>query len=393
MLDQARLDMQVMAREGAVNRPLFFSKSMLNQPINPLDLLSTAVLLVDTRGEVIQANLAAESLLGQPAHQLIGQPLEGLLVHPSEVMTGWIQGEEMGVVVRRLQTRWFVSSPAEGRMDRVLDTSINVLDEPGFSVAVELREPDAAQRVDREERQAVFMQMNQSLLRNLGHEVKNPLGGIRGAAQLLDAELPTKELKEYTQVIIKESDRLQALVDRMLAPVRRSRSPQSVNLHEVLERVRTLVLSEFSDGLVIQRDYDTSLPEIEGDLERLIQAVLNIVRNAAQAIASQSDRTEPGRILLRTRAVRQVTLHRQRYRLGLHLTVHDNGPGIPEAIRDEIFYPLVSGNPQGHGLGLTLAQSIVHQHGGTIECSSASAGTAFDIVLPVGLPVQKEWIR
>jgi two-component system nitrogen regulation sensor histidine kinase GlnL len=250
--------------------------------------------------------------------------------------------------------------------------------------SVELRDPDAFHRIDREERQAEMLQRNQSLLRNLGHEVKNPLGGIRGAAQLLDAELPSAGLREYTQVIIKESDRLQSLVDRMLAPVRRSQNRHPVNIHEVLERVRRLVLAEFSQELEVRRDYDTSLPEIEGDLEQLIQMVLNIVRNAAQALeASSSQRTEVGRIVLRTRAARQVTLHRRRHRLAIALSISDNGPGIPEAIREEIFDPLVSGHPQGHGLGLTIAQTVVHQHGGAISCSSTTAGSVFEIVLPL----------
>ncbi len=346
------------------------------------------MLLIDNRGCVCHANLVAEGLLGQSAQQLQGQNLSDLLASPDDLSALWSEASEGSVVVRRLQARWYVSGATEGRSERLLDTAVMVLEDPGLSVSVELREPDAFQRIGREERQAALMQMNQSLLRNLGHEVKNPLGGIRGAAQLLDAELPTRELKEYTQIIIKESDRLQSLVDRMLAPVRRSLTRRDVNVHEVLERVRTLVLSEFSAGLEIRRDYDISLPDVSADLEQLIQTVLNIVRNAAQAIQGQppAGASAPGCITLKTRAARQVTLHRQRYRLAVLLSITDNGPGIPEAIRDEIFYPLVSGNPQGHGLGLTLAQTIVHQHGGTIECQTGSAGTTFEICLPVGEP-------
>jgi len=188
-------------------------------------------------------------------------------------------------------------------------------------------------------------------------------------------------LKEYTEVIIKESDRLQSLVDQMLAPVRRSLTKSSVNIHSVLERVRTLVLSEFPKGLKVIRDYDTSLPEMQGDSEQLIQMALNIVRNAAEAVQGV------GTIWLKTRVSRQVTLHRRRYRLALSLSIRDDGPGIPEAIRDEIFYPLVSGNPKGHGLGLTIAQTIVHQHGGVIVCRSESRGTEFVILMPLGGPL------
>ena len=346
------------------------------------------MLLIDNHGCVCHANLVAEGMLGQSSQQLIGQPVVDLLASPEDLDTLWSAASEGSVVVRRLQARWYVSGATEGSSERLFDTAVMVLEEPGLSVSVELREPDAFQRIGREERQTALMQMNQSLLRNLGHEVKNPLGGIRGAAQLLDAELPTRELKEYTQIIIKESDRLQSLVDRMLAPVRRSLTRQDVNVHEVLERVRTLVLSEFSDGLAIERDYDISLPEIDGDVEQLIQTVLNIVRNAAQAILGQppTGADAPGCITLKTRAARQITLHRQRYRLCVVISISDNGPGIPESIRDEIFYPLVSGNPQGHGLGLTLAQNIVHQHGGIIECQTGLHGTTFEICLPVGEP-------
>ncbi|MGA0825052.1 MAG: nitrogen regulation protein NR(II), partial [Burkholderiaceae bacterium] len=319
------------------------------------------------------------------------------LATPSEVDQVLRDAQERSLTVRRMQVVWRTANSEVD--DEPLETTVLGLDEPGLLASIELRDNDALIRIDREERQAALMQMNQSLLRNLGHEIKNPLGGIRGAAQLLETELPTRSLREYTQVIVKESDRLLSLVDQMLAPVRRSMSREAVNIHEVLERVRRLVLSEFPTGLTIVRDYDTSLPDILGDLEQLIQLVLNVVRNAAQAMDGQ------GSIWLKTRATRQVTLHRQRYALALSLSIRDNGPGIPKSLRDEIFYPLVSGNPKGHGLGLTIAQTIVHQHGGVIDCRSESQplyaaaggshspelhdmGTEFTIVLPIGEPLK-----
>ncbi|MFZ9723728.1 MAG: nitrogen regulation protein NR(II), partial [Burkholderiaceae bacterium] len=327
---------------------------------NPFDLLATAVVLLDGTGKVAFMNGAAENLLGVSAVQFEGQSL-AVLATDSQAIDGLLnECQERLFSVKRQQ----MSFNLVGRPASPLDITVCVLEEPGLLASVELREIDAYQRIDREERQAALMQMNQSLLRNLGHEIKNPLGGIRGAAQLLETELPTRSLREYTQVIVKESDRLLSLVDQMLAPVRRSMSREAVNIHEVLERVRRLVLSEFPTGLTIVRDYDTSLPDILGDLEQLIQLVLNVVRNAAQAMDGQ------GSIWLKTRATRQVTLHRQRYALALSLSIRDNGPGIPKSLRDEIFYPLVSGNPKGHGLGLTIAQTIVHQHGGVIDCRS-----------------------
>ena len=225
-------------------------------------------------------------------------------------------------------------------------------------------------------------QANKELIRNLAHEIKNPLGGIRGAAQLLQMEIDSRELTEYTQVIIHEADRLQALVDRLLAPHRRPHQVGDVNIHEVCERVRSLILAEFPKGLKVRRDYDTSIPEIRGDREQLIQAVLNIAHNAAQALA---DRVAAGdaEITMRTRIARQVTFGKQRYRLALELHVIDNGPGVPDSIKERIFYPLVTGRDGGSGLGLTLAQNFVQQHHGLIECDSVPGRTDFKILIPL----------
>ena len=249
-------------------------------------------------------------------------------------------------------------------------------------VLIELVEIEQQAKQEREERALDQAQANKELIRNLAHEIKNPLGGIRGAAQLLQMELESKSLTEYTQVIIHEADRLQLLVDRLLAPHRRPHLVGDVNIHEVCERVRSLILAEFPKGLKVWRDYDTSLPEFRGDREQLIQAVLNIAHNAAQAL---SDRVAAGDavLTLRTRVMRRVTINRHLHRLALLLHIEDNGPGIPEAIRDRIFYPLVSGREGGSGLGLTLAQTFVQQHQGTIECESEPGRTVFKILIPL----------
>ena len=249
-------------------------------------------------------------------------------------------------------------------------------------VAVELVEIEQQTRQDREERALGQAQVTKELIRNLAHEIKNPLGGIRGAAQLLEMEVESRALTEYTQVIISEADRLQALVDRLLAPHRKPHVVGDVNIHEVCERVRSLILAEFPRGLEVRRDYDISIPDFRGDREQLIQAVLNIAHNAAQAL---QERIAAGdaQIVLRTRIARQTTLAKQRYRLALDLHIQDNGPGVPEAIRDRIFYPLVSGRDGGSGLGLTLAQTFVQQHLGTIECESEPGRTVFKIVIPL----------
>jgi two-component system nitrogen regulation sensor histidine kinase GlnL len=229
----------------------------------------------------------------------------------------------------------------------------------------------------REERILDQTQANRELVRNLAHEIRNPLGGIRGAAQLLDAELDRADLREYTRVVMHEADRLQSLMDRMLTP---HRLPQvgALNIHEVVERVRSVMLAEYPDGLVVRRDYDTSLPLLTGDREQILQAVLNIVRNAAQAMGGQ------GQIVLRTRIARSVTLARRRYRQAITLQVIDNGPGIPESVRERIFYPLVSAREGGSGLGLTLAQTFINQHHGTVEFDSVPGRTCFTVTLPIG---------
>ncbi|MFM7331252.1 MAG: nitrogen regulation protein NR(II), partial [Brachymonas sp.] len=226
---------------------------------------------------------------------------------------------------------------------------------------------------------------NKELIRNLAHEIKNPLGGIRGAAQLLQMELPDKSLTEYTQVIIHEADRLQTLVDRLLEPHRKPREIGEVNIHEVCERVRALILAEFPRGLKVVRDYDTSIPDFLGDKEQIIQAVLNIAHNAAQVLGGESGRITAGdaRIVFKTRVARQVTLGKKRHRLALELHIEDNGPGIPPEIADRIFYPLVSGREGGSGLGLTLAQTFVQQHEGVIEVQSQPGRTEFTLCFPL----------
>ncbi len=249
-------------------------------------------------------------------------------------------------------------------------------------ILIELLPLDKQNKIDKEERTLDQAQANKELIRNLAHEIKNPLGGIRGAAQLLEMEMDSKDLSEYTQVIIREADRLQALVDRLLAPHRKPHTAAPVNIHEVCERVRSLILAEFPKGLEVERDYDTSIPEFMGDLEQLIQAVLNLVHNAAQALKDLIS-LGSGKIILRSRIARQVTFGKQMNRLALELHVIDNGPGIPESIKDRLFYPLVSGRDGGSGLGLNLAQTFIQQHAGVIECVSEAGKTDFMILIPL----------
>lgn len=266
--------------------------------------------------------------------------------------------------------RAMVPAPATGRSANVSQGLLLPL------LLLEFRPIEQQLKIAREERLLDQSQANRELIRNLAHEIKNPLGGIRGAAQLLDRELDRPNLHEYTQVIMKEADRLQSLMDRLLTPHRLPR-PALLNIHEVLERVRSLILAEYPQGVTIQRDYDTSLPLLQGDKEQLIQVALNIVRNAAQAMSGK------GRITLKTRVARQATLARRRYKHALELQISDTGPGIAEELRERIFYPLVSGREGGSGLGLTLAQTFVAQHHGVINFESQPGNTTFTLLLPI----------
>jgi two-component system nitrogen regulation sensor histidine kinase GlnL len=256
------------------------------------------------------------------------------------------------------------------------------LDADGGQLLLEMIEIGEQLKHSREDRQLGLSEANRQLLRNLAHEVRNPLGGIRGAAQLLERELGSAEQREFTRVIIAEADRLQSLVDRLLAPHRAPRVVAEYSVHEICERVRAVILAEFPRGLDIQRDYDASMPSGRGDKEQLIQAVLNIVRNAAQALGGRIADGD-AQIVLRTRVARHVTIARRHVRLAAELTVVDNGPGIPEALMDRIFFPLVSGREDGTGLGLTLAQAFVLANDGGIDFESKPGRTAFRVLLPI----------
>ena len=348
---------------------------------NLLDQLPNAIIIFDGKTKhLFYANPAAESALDLSRKAIVGHLLSELFADNS-ALSGMIEEVANNVTAAQRQEMILHVFPNTIHYDAVpAHVVIALLEEPDLML-MEWFPLDQQLRSERDERVTQQVEANKQLMRNLAHEIKNPLGGIRGAAQLLEFELPEKGLREYTQVIIKESDRLQTLVDRLLAPHRRAHTTELINLHEALERVRSLVLAEFPNGLRIIRNYDTSLPDIIGDKEQLIQAVLNIAHNAAQAL-SEEIRRGTAVIEFRTRVARSVTIAKQRYKLALDLHVIDNGPGIPEEIRDRIFFPLVSGREGGSGLGLTLAQTFVQQHQGFIACESQPGKTDFHIQIP-----------
>ena len=343
-----------------------------------LDLVSTLIAVLRLDGAVVFVNAALEDALGVSRRMLEGTDFCGLFTDPVILQTALAGARGQDFAALRFEA--VLRRPQQDPLP--VHASVAVVEHSG-DVLVELWPLEAQARQDREERLREQAQAHKELIRNLAHEIKNPLGGIRGAAQLLEMELDSPDLAEYTQVIIHEADRLQSLVDRLLAPHRHPHLVGDVNIHEVCERVRSLILVEYPHGLRVRRDYDTSIPEFRGDREQLIQAVLNIVQNAAQALAERIAATGDAVITLRTRVARQVTFGRQRYRLALELHVIDNGPGVPEAIKERIFYPLVTGRDGGSGLGLTLAQTFVQRHHGLIECESRPGCTDFRILIPL----------
>ena len=356
------------------------STAKTNAAYAAFDHLATMVAVVSPQGCCVFANASFENVMG----------LSRRSVQSSPVFDWFVDAQRLRDTVAAVSRNDFSTSRLEALLRRPgaghpeplpVHVIVNQMDAT-TNVVIELVEIEQQTRQDREERALDQARVTKELIRNLAHEIKNPLGGIRGAAQLLEMEVQERALHEYTQVIIGEADRLQALVDRLLAPHRKPHVVSDVNIHEVCERVRALILAEFPRGLTVERDYDISIPEFRGDREQLIQAVLNIAHNAAQALAERIAGGD-ARIALRTRIARQVTLGKHRYRLALELHIQDNGPGVPESIRDRIFYPLVSGRDGGSGLGLTLAQTFVQQHCGTIECESVPGKTVFRIVVPL----------
>jgi two-component system nitrogen regulation sensor histidine kinase GlnL len=369
------------------------------------DQLTTMVAVAAGDGRCLLVNSTLENVVAVSRRALLRGTVLDLFVDPGPMHETLVALQRNEVTSGRFEAQ-LRRAPLASPDPLLVRVTASLMDHDG-QVLLEMIEIEHQTRQDREERALDLAQANKELLRNLAHEIKNPLGGIRGAAQLLEMELSSRPtagwrrklglpagtpkpvradlvsgLTEYTQVIVHEADRLQALVDRLLAPHRKPRVVGDVNIHEVCERVRLLILAEFLKGLEVERDYDISIPEFRGDREQLIQAVLNIVRNAVEALGEQIA-AGTARLRLSTRIARQLTIGKQRWRLALELHIQDNGPGVPEAIRDRIFQPLVSGREGGSGLGLTLAQTFVQQHNGTIEYDSVPGRTDFRILIPL----------
>jgi two-component system nitrogen regulation sensor histidine kinase GlnL len=339
-----------------------------------LDNLSTAVLVFDESLRLVYLNHAGEVMIAHSARHACGRSVHELVAN-ADVLVEHLARAFTGNQV--ISKRGCLLALPDAPDLRVNCTFTPVSEAHTVqTVQVELRQVDHHLRVQQDEALINQQQATHALVRGLAHEIKNPLGGLRGAAQLLERQIRDDSLKEYTRIIIGEADRLQALMNRMLGP---NSLPvmRSVNIHEVLQRVCELVLAEFGDGLSIVQDYDPSLPDLHADPDLLIQAILNIVRNASQALGNK------GEIILRTRILRNFNIGTRKHRLVASIEVNDNGPGIDEELLKKIFYPMVTNRTDGTGLGLSIAQSLIGRHHGLIECTSQPGDTTFTILIPL----------
>jgi two-component system nitrogen regulation sensor histidine kinase GlnL len=341
-----------------------------------LDTISTGIVALDGNLLVTALNAAGQALLESSEARCVGHHASKLVLHSEE----WL--DTLKQVLSSKSTRATRSVPLTLHSGQEIHVDVIITpatdNEGAFSLLVELMAVDRLLRINRDESLLHTQETSRAVIRGLAHEIKNPLGGIRGAAQLLARELPNEDLAEYTRVIIREADRLRDLVDRLLGP-NRQLDPEPLNIHEILEHVRNLITAESDNRVTIVRDYDPSLPEFACDRAQLIQAVLNIMRNALQA-ATEPEQCE---IILRSRSQRQFTVGTQLHRLVCRVDIIDNGPGIPADILPAVFAPMVTGRAHGTGLGLSIAQAIIHLHGGVLECDSRPGDTRFTFYLPM----------
>nr|WP_212754928.1 nitrogen regulation protein NR(II) [Vibrio sp. 2-2(8)] len=339
-----------------------------------LNNIVTATLMLDESLCIRYANPAAEQLFSQSAKRIINQPLSKLIQHASLDLALLSQPLQSGQSITDSDVTFVVDGKP-----LMLEVTVSPISwQRELMLLVEMRKIGQQRRLTQELNQHAQQQAAKLLVRGLAHEIKNPLGGLRGAAQLLEKMLPDHSLTEYTQIIIEQADRLRALVDRLLGPQKPGKKC-SENLHVILEKVRQLVELEASTHLVVERDYDPSLPDILMDTDQIEQALLNIVSNAAQILSHDPH----GKITLRTRTVHQANIHGQRHKLVARIEISDNGPGIPTELQDTLFYPMVSGREGGTGLGLSISQNLIDQHNGKIDVESWPGRTTFTIYLPI----------
>ena len=340
------------------------------------EYLSTGILALDDRATIRYANPAAEQLIGRSRQQLVGRPLQEVVPGAADLQNSLIAATSAGEVLPREEVT--IDLAPDHEPDQVVDCHVTYgeLDDNGTVMLLELRDASHRLRLHRESSLLSQLEASRAIVRQLAHEIRNPLGGIRGAAQLLDRALPGDEHREYTDVIIGEADRLARLVGDLLGPGTPP-DPQPTNVHKLLEHIRTLTSADAPPGVHILRDYDPSMPRVQLDRGQTIQILLNLVRNAVEASGNS------GRVMLRTRVLTHTNIGSTNYRLVSSIEVVDKGPGVPDAIRETLFYPLVTGRQDGTGLGLALAQELASRQGGLIEYNSKPGRTVFRLLFPI----------
>ena len=353
------------------------ASAVLNQQL--LEYLNTGILLLDVDLSVIYMNPAAEVLLQVSGRQGLGEHFYDLAWESEADKVALQESISTGYTFTKRETEVVLHSA----QTITVDYSVSPILHPESHtpcLLIEIQGRDRLMRISREEQIISKQETTRELVRGMAHEIKNPLGGIRGAAQLLSRALPDASLDEYTNIIIEEADRLRDLVDRLLGSHQLPKQ-EATNIHEVIERVCQLIEVDQLGDIKIIRDYDPSIPEFISDKSQLIQAILNLCRNAVQAMI-EADIEQPT-LTLRTRTKSQFTIGHLRHRLVAHISITDNGPGIPDNLKENLFYPMVSGRAEGTGLGLSIAQSLINQHDGIIEYESETGRTQFSIFLPL----------
>ena len=352
-----------------------------------IDHLSTAVLQLNNKLEIEYLNPAAEMLLAVSRRRIYGNDLGAAFREDENSIDALYSAIQSGHPFTKREAEIERSNGKKLFCDYTV-TPVMGTSNDTESIIIEVYPRDRMKRISQEDEILANHESSKELVRGLAHEIKNPLGGIRGAAQLISRAFTDEALNDYTQVIIEESDRLRDLVDRLLGP-RQLPKIKSLNIHKVIERVRQLISVETDNQIKLIRDYDPSIPDLVGDESQLIQALLNITRNAMQALM-EDESNEDKTIRIVTRTLRQFTIGSKRHRLVCKVSIIDNGPGIPDAILKTLFYPMVSGRADGTGLGLSIAQSVIHQHHGIIECNSYPEKTEFNILIPIETTVQEQ---
>jgi len=326
-----------------------------------------ASIVLDGSGKITALNPAAEQLLEKSNRLAQGLKFEDICPH---LDVSALKPHKIAIDQRVIQRGILFERP--DKPTAAIDMIATKAEEDFLLVELYRRDGN----VESNQIKRGSLSRSENLLRSLAHEIKNPLGGIRGAAQLLEAEFENSDIHEFTKVIIDESDRLTSLLDRMLGP---NQQPQKtwLNIHKITERVCLLLDAQTGPKVTLEKDYDVSIPEVYIDQDQIMQAILNVARNAVEAMGNS------GKIVFATRVLRNFAINETIHPLTISLAISDNGPGIASEDLADIFFPMITNKPEGTGLGLSISQSLVKLNGGVLKCTSRKDPTCFEFLLPL----------